>query len=245
MEVTWIGHATVLIEMDSTRLLTDPLLGTRVGPLVRVAPAPEPDAARDVEAVLLSHLHADHIQPSSLRRVQASATVLAPRGAGAWLRRKGIANVEELTVGDEVGVGALTVRAVPATHDHHRRPLGPEAEPIGFVVRGSRGVYFAGDTDIFDGMAELSVDLALLPVWGWGPALGPGHLDPAGAARAAALIAPRVAIPIHWGTFALPGRLAGRASTDEPAREFVTFARREAPDVEVRLLYPGQRTTLG
>jgi L-ascorbate metabolism protein UlaG (beta-lactamase superfamily) len=117
---------------------------------------------------------------------------------------------------------------------------------VGFVVRGSESAYFAGDTDIFDGMEALkgTIDVALLPVWGWGPTLGPGHLDPAGAARAAALIGPRVAIPIHWGTFALPGRLGGRAATDEPAREFAELAKKEAPRVEVRVLRPGERTTV-
>ena len=79
---------------------------------------------------------------------------------------------------------------------------------------------------------------------GWGPTLGPGHLDPARAARAVALLAPRVAIPIHWGTFALPGPFGGRAVGDAPAREFAEFAARDAPDVEVRLLRPGERTTL-
>ena len=65
-----------------------------------------------------------------------------------------------------------------------------------------RRVYFAGDTDIFDGMADLApVDVALLPIWGWGPTMGPGHMDPARAAQAAALLQARLAIPIHWGTY--------------------------------------------
>jgi L-ascorbate metabolism protein UlaG (beta-lactamase superfamily) len=246
MEVQWLGHATVLIEMDGTRVVTDPVLGRRIGPLVRVAPPADADALGEVDAVLLSHLHGDHAQPASLRRVARSSLVLAPRGAAAWLRRKRIENVRELGVGDAAEVGALRIEAVTATHQARRGPLGPSAEPLGFVVRGSRSAYFAGDTDIFDGMGTLggTIDLALLPVWGWGRNLGPGHLDPAGAARAAALIEPRVAIPIHWGTYALPGRFGGRAATDEPAREFAALAAKEAPGVAVRLLDPGDRTML-
>lgn len=246
LAVEWLGHATVLIELGGTRLITDPVLGRRVGPLIRVAPAINEAATWRIDAVLLSHLHADHTQPRSLRRLPGAPAVLAPDGAAAWLRRNGIANVRELRAGQELRVGAVHVRAVPATHDGRRRPLGPIANPIGYVVERSRAVYFAGDTDLFPAMADLNgtVDIALLPVWGWGPTLGPGHLDPRRAARAAALIAPRVAIPIHWGTFALSRSLRGRAASDEPARQFAEFAAREAPAVEVRVLRPGARTVL-
>ena len=228
-----------LLEEDSTAVLLD--CGNGVFSKLR--------RYRDyiaVDAVLISHLHADHAQPSSLRRVRGGAVVVAPHGMASWLRRHGVSGVVELRAGDETKIGDLRVKAVAAAHGAHRRPLGPTAEPIGFVVHGPRTVYFAGDTDIFDGMSAMSgtLDLALLPVWGWGPTLGPGHLDPARAARAAALLAPRVAIPIHWGTFALPGRFGGRAVGDAPAREFAEFAARDAPDVEVRLLRPGERTTL-
>ena len=245
-QITWVGHATVLIEIDGVRVLTDPLLRGRVGPLVRVAPPPDAEVVRDIAAVLVSHLHHDHLDPPSLRRI--GATVLAPHGAGAWLRRHGVANVRELRVGDEAEVGSVRVRAVTATHDNRRLRLGPTADPLGFTVHGSRDVYFAGDTDLFDEMGRLhsgTLHAALLPVWGWGPTLGPGHLDPERAAKAAALIAPRVAIPIHWGSLALPKPLRGQAASDRPAREFVVAAAREAPGVEVRVLRPGQSTTVG
>jgi L-ascorbate metabolism protein UlaG (beta-lactamase superfamily) len=155
-----------------------------------------------------------------------------------------LADVRELGPGDEVAVGAVRVSATPATHDARRRPLGPRADPIGFLASGTRSVYFAGDTDLFDAMEELrgSVTVALLPVWGWGARLGPGHLDPERAARAAALIAPEIAIPVHWGTFA-PGWPGGRMTEPErPAREFERLAVRYAPSVEVRVLAPGGRT---
>jgi L-ascorbate metabolism protein UlaG (beta-lactamase superfamily) len=122
--------------------------------------------------------------------------------------------------------------------------LGPAAGPVGYVVRGSRSAYFAGDTDLHHTMAHLrgSIDVALLPVWGWGRSVGPGHLDPGSAARAAALIAPAVAIPIHWGTFALP--LIARGDLERPAREFAALTNRHAPNVDVRVLAPGERTII-
>jgi L-ascorbate metabolism protein UlaG (beta-lactamase superfamily) len=244
--ITWLGHATALIQLDGVRLLTDPVLGARAGPLVRIAAPAGPRTLEDSDAVLLSHLHADHLDLPSLRRLSPDLPVLAPRGAGAWLRRAGRLEVHELAPGDQVAVGAVRVLATPARHDGHRPPFGPSIRPLGFVITASRSVYFAGDTDLFSGMEELHgrIDVALLPVWGWGPRLGPGHLDPERAAQAAQIIAPTMAIPIHWGTLAL-GRF-GRRPTDPwwPARRFEVLTRRYAPEVEVRVLAPGEQTPL-
>ncbi len=112
-------------------------------------------------------------------------------------------------------------------------------------MSGSLRIYFAGDTDLFDGMRELAgtLDVALLPVWGWGPRVGPGHLDPERAARAAGLLRPRVAVPIHWGTYASP-RAWWRSDPRLPAREFERFAAVHAPGVTVSILAPGQALTL-
>jgi len=89
-------------------------------------------------------------------------------------------------------VGGLTITAVKAIHDGRRAPLGPRAEAVGYAISGSRRVYFAGDTDIFDEMAELEggLDLALLPISGWGRSLGEGHLDPERAAQPSRCFAP-------------------------------------------------------
>jgi L-ascorbate metabolism protein UlaG (beta-lactamase superfamily) len=203
--VTWLGHATALVELDGVRLLTDPALRKRMGPLARTVPLPEPASVADIDVVLLSHLHSDHADLPSLGLVGPKTRVIAPVGAGRWLAQRGFGNVEELAAGKTTGIKALTVEATAATHDSRRKPFGPRADPIGFVVRGSRSVYFAGDTDLFPEMAELAgtLEIALLPVWGWGASVGPGHLDPESAATAAKLVAARVTVPIHWGTYAL------------------------------------------
>ncbi|HEX7246166.1 MAG TPA: MBL fold metallo-hydrolase [Solirubrobacterales bacterium] len=263
-QVTYVGHATVLAELGGVRLLTDPVLRSRVGPLRRHGTSPAPDVASGLDAVLISHLHRDHADLPSLRRIDRRVPVLAPPGAGRLLARQGFSDVRELVPGESSGVGAVTVTAVEARHEvSGRNPLpvrlfrdmtgkgAPEASrgagAVGFLIEGrGRRVYFAGDTDLFEGMERLGpLDLALLPVWGWGPTLGPGHLDPERAARAAALISPRIAVPIHWGTLyplglgrLRPGPL--RAPPSELARRVAELA----PQVEVRVLAPGESTSL-
>jgi L-ascorbate metabolism protein UlaG (beta-lactamase superfamily) len=241
----WLGHATVLVELDTVRLLTDPVLRNRVGPLVRVARS-VPSVPENLDGVLLSHLHADHTDPSSLRRLAPGTPVLAPHPAASWLGSKGLAHVRELRPGDQISVRSLTVTATTATHDPRRRPRGPAAEPIGYLIRGSRSVYFAGDTDLDPSMGDLrgTVDVALLPIWGWGRSVGAGHLDPRSAAEAVALIQPAMAIPIHWGTFALPLVSTWRVDHEAPAARFAALAKRCAPAVEVRVLAPGERIAL-
>jgi L-ascorbate metabolism protein UlaG (beta-lactamase superfamily) len=172
----------------------------------------------------------------------AGVRILAPRGAGDFLRGAGLEAVEELAPGDRTQVGDVAVTATPAEHDGGRRPLGPRVQPLGFVTEAERSVYFAGDTDLFAGMEALPrVDVALLPVAGWGRKLGPGHLDPERAARAAALLRPRIAVPIHWGTLHAGRR--GPWFTDPP-RAFAAQLAERAPEVEVRVLEPGESLEL-
>ena len=249
--VRWIGHSTVLIELDGVRLLTDPVLRGRVGQLRRGPPAGPPPA--DVDAVLVSHAHFDHLDPPSLARLGRDQLIVVPVGLGRPLRRRGFRRVEQVGAGGEVRIGAVAVRATHADHPGRRYgALGPPwrggggPPALGYVMTGRRVVYFAGDTDLFAGMADLApgLDLALLPVWGWGPRVGPGHLDPLRAAEALRLLRPRVAVPIHWGTLAALWRRASSACGAEPALAFQLRAREVAPSVEVRVLPPGGATLL-
>ncbi|WCB94029.1 hypothetical protein DSM104299_02757 [Baekduia alba] len=249
--LVWLGHATVLVELAGIRILTDPVLRSRVAHLRRHAPASTPALPAPLDAVLVSHLHYDHADVPTLRRLDDVVPVIGPRGTRATLASTaGLRDVREVVVGEVVELGlGVTVRAVPARHDGRRRPLGPAVDALGFVIEGDgRRIYFAGDTDLFDGMERIGdggLDVALLPVWGWGPTLGPGHLDPERAADAAALLRPRIALPIHWGTYLPIGqrRRHGHLLTDPP-RTFAARAAEVAPDVKVALLAPGEALEL-
>lgn len=244
---TYVGHATVLLDLDGTRLLTDPVLRRRVGPLVRHGAAPAPETTEGLDAVLISHLHRDHVDLASLRRLDRETPLLVPPGSGRLFARQGFTEVAEMAPGESSRVGGLTVTAVEAYHDGGKRRFAPDSRAIGFLVSGPRQIYFAGDTDFFPGMSDLApdLDLALLPIWGWGPSIGPGHLDPEGAARATAELSPRLAVPIHWGTLYPFGlrRLRG-GPLHSPGEEFATHTRELAPQVETRVLSPGESTSL-
>jgi L-ascorbate metabolism protein UlaG (beta-lactamase superfamily) len=242
--ITWLGHSSVAIDLDGARLMTDPVLRRRIGPLVRIAGPPDDSLVGTVHGVLLSHLHADHADLRSLRSVAADVPLVAPHEAADWLRRSGLRDVREAGVGQTLTVAGLHVLATRAAHDRRRGPVGPQADPLGYVIRGSISVYFAGDTDLFEEMSALRglVDVALLPVWGWGPSVGAGHLDPDRAAQAAELISPRIAIPIHWGTYAIGWPARRPSDPQRPAREFAALTARRAPSVEVRLLAVGETT---
>jgi L-ascorbate metabolism protein UlaG (beta-lactamase superfamily) len=239
VKITWLGHATVVIDTAGGRLVTDPVLRQRVAHLRRhsaAAAAPE-----RVDGVLLSHLHHDHLDIPSLRAL--TAPVAGPRGTRRALRRLAI-DVTEIKAGQDLAMGGAQVTAVQAVHDGRRSPLSArnDDDAVGFVVAADgQRLYFAGDTELFDGMRQLGeLDVALVPIWGWGTKLGPGHMNPSEAAAALALLQPALAVPIHWGTF-LPIGSYRRHSTllSAPVEEFRARAAELAPQVAVEVVEPG------
>jgi L-ascorbate metabolism protein UlaG (beta-lactamase superfamily) len=252
--LTYIGHATVLIEMDGVRILTDPVLRNRVLHLRRMGPPIDPAWTERIDAVLLSHLHLDHADLPSLKRLGPQERLIVPRGSGEFFRRRGFEHAEELAVGEAVDLNGVSVRATPAQHPGRRPPLGPVADAIGFLIQGSRSVYFAGDTDLFPDMGATirnrltgtaSLDVALIPVWGWGSSVGPGHLDPDKAAQAVRDLAPAVAIPIHWGDLrGIGSRSSTKLPQGWPPDQFAQRVAELAPDVDVQVMVPGETLEL-
>ncbi|MEO3936545.1 MBL fold metallo-hydrolase [Dermatophilaceae bacterium Soc4.6] len=242
--IRWLGHATVVLDLGSVRLLTDPLLRKHAGLLRRVAATPSPADWAGTDAVLLSHLHLDHADLPSLRML-GGTPVLASRSVAEWLQHRGIdgqvvttdwQTVPLLGAGPTSGAGPVEVRLVKA--EHHSRPMLHRPDVAhGFLVRSPEAViWFAGDTAAYAGLERLNelagrpVDVALLPIHGWGPRLSGGHLDPAGAAEVCRRLAVPQVVPIHHGTLHPLGfHLASLDWVRRPLRTFRDELAERAP----------------
>ena len=252
VEITWWGHATCTVADSDVHVLTDPLFARRLAHLRRRRGALPPPSAWRADVALVSHLHADHLHLPSLARLGEGTRLLVPRGAHRavpGLRRLTGLSVTEVGPGDVTEVGDLRIRAVPARHDGRRLPVGRHHSPaLGYVVEGEARTYFAGDTGLFDEMADEvgRVDVALLPVGGWGPYLGKGHLDAGRAAEALARLGARSAVPVHYGTYWPIGMDAVRPHEfHAPGDEFVRLAGMRAPRAAVHRLGHGESVRLG
>jgi L-ascorbate metabolism protein UlaG (beta-lactamase superfamily) len=246
VRLTWLGHATVVLDVDGVRIVTDPLLRRDAGLLRRVGPTPDAASWRDTDAVLLSHLHHDHAELASLRMLRGVPLMSDPANA-AWLRRRWL----EPTVGlgdhwTPLGHG-VEVRQVPAVHRRRPMPHRPNAAN-GHLVRGPSGtIWIAGDTELYEEMEQLpdlaggAIDVALVPVWGWGPRLSGGHLTPTTAAQAVAMTRAHVAIPVHWGTLHAPVvPRFGRGWLEQPGERFAESLAARCPAATAIVLAPGQ-----
>ncbi len=250
LDVRWLGHATVLVDIDGVRFLTDPALTPRIAHLRRHHAVDLDDLAPDV--VLISHIHMDHLHVPSMRLLTSDRsrpiTAVVPAGSTALVRRAGFAEVIESRVGDVHRFGTVTVETVPAVHSDARGPHRRVRAPaVGFVLSGNDGtVYFAGDTDLFDAMVDLAqADVALVPIGGWGESVGTGHLDAHTAVDATRLLEPRIVVPVHWGTYSPVSYRRGRPSwLARPAEVFATDLAAAGLDDRLHLLEPGGRLLL-
>jgi L-ascorbate metabolism protein UlaG (beta-lactamase superfamily) len=252
LAVTWWGHATATVELGRLRIATDPVLVDRLFHLRRYGVTPRAEAST-ADLVLLSHLHGDHIHLRSLRRFGRDVPVVAPHGAKRLLRRLGLEAVRTVAPGDALDVAGARVEVLPATHDDRRSPLSQLRGPaLGFRVQvADRSFWFPGDSGLRDDMADVApVDLALVPVGGWGPTLGPLHMDPDEGAEAVRRVGARWAVPVHWGTFwpvALSRITPARHTTlfVTPGPRFADALATTAPDTQAQVLGHGERAVLG
>jgi len=200
------------------------------------------------DVVLLSHVHMDHLHIPSLRLLGPTVPIVAPTGAGGLLRRRGFRDVRETVAGRTLDVGPLTIETVPAVHPSGRGPHSRvSADAVGYVLRaGGVAVYFPGDTDLFAEMGTWDpIDVALLPISGWGPTVGEGHLDPARAVQAAGLVGADLVVPIHWGTYSpMAVRRGPPTWLEQPVHRFRRGLEQAGVGDRLRVLAPGSALVL-
>lgn len=231
MQITMIGHSTTWIEVDGARILTDPYFGTRGNPAYkRVAPPDRPrEAFGDVDLVLVSHNHWDHVDRQFLHALPDSVPVIAPKYARWVTQLSGAKHPAGLSAWESKTFGQVTITAVPALHP---------ALAGGFVIQAEgKCIYFAGDTYYGAFMAKITrhctIDVALMPVTTYRIPLTMGEKA---AVRAVIDLAPRVIIPIHLGIQPRPPFLRTHHTPEGFARR-VKGARLAA---EVVLLHEGE-----
>ena len=259
MSITWWGHATTTIALNGRRVLTDPILTRRLAHLSRIGgPLPGADAMR-ADVAVVSHLHFDHLDVPSLRQLTRGTRIVAPRGAVRALSHSApdVAHrIEEVVPGDIVNLDGMRIRCVPAKHDGRRSPLSRFSGPaLGFIIENDDAemptrIWFAGDTGLFAAMTQLApIDVAVVPVGGWGPSLGPTHLDPERAAEAVRRVGARDAIPVHYGTLWPSGLrhvhpASFRRGFADPGTKFAAELARASPSATAHVISHGQTVTI-
>jgi L-ascorbate metabolism protein UlaG (beta-lactamase superfamily) len=236
--LTFIGHATTLIRYARTRVLTDPCFARSLYTLRRARPPVLPDGAlENVDLVLISHAHVDHLHRPSLERLDRAATVLVPLGCHG-VDKIGFSRVVGLRPGDAFTVHGLSITAVPA---QHRVGLFGGQRALGYVIKGDGPtVYFAGDTSYSSGFREVGArfkpDVALLPISGYRPlALRSEHLSPLDALYAFEDLGAQLLLPIHHSAFQL-----GYEAMTEPLVWLRSLAGARRLDERIAWLEPGE-----
>jgi L-ascorbate metabolism protein UlaG (beta-lactamase superfamily) len=243
--VTFLGHASFLIESADGTVLTDPVFSDRIGRIFTKRTRPcrfDPGSLSGVAGVLISHAHHDHLDYRSMDRIRPPPPVVAPWGLASSLRRHGFREIHELEPWASTRVGDWQVMAVPSRHFGGRLPLVGTSGHVGYVLSGPSCIYFAGDTGYDEAIFQkigrkFELDLALLPIAG---AVFPwyrrNHMNAVEALQAFQCLGARRMIPMHFGTF--PASFEPR---ERPLHQLRAEADRLGISRQVQILGEGDR----
>lgn len=219
MRITYIGHATLLIELAGKRFLTDPNFDLSLGRLLRRVSAPgiPLDELPELDGIFVTHAHADHLSFDSLERLSGGAPIFAPPAIAKWLKRLGHSSATALGAGESVHTGGIQIHAAMATHKGHRYGVDRWRGAANMYLFETKELscFFAGDTALTPDSTRMiethlsptgrRLDMALLPIghapWWKLDAFRRGHLTSGDALTLFDRLNARYLIPYHWGTF--------------------------------------------
>jgi N-acyl-phosphatidylethanolamine-hydrolysing phospholipase D len=249
--ITWVGHATLLVQLAGVNVLTDPIWADHVGPPIfgvsrLVPPGIRFEDLPRIQAVVISHDHYDHLDLGTVQRLarEHNPTFFVPLGLRAWLLERGITNVVELDWWQSRTLHGLTFTATPAQHSSGRG-LFDQNERLWaswVVTGGGKRFFFGGDTGYTPALAEIGkrlgpFDVAALPIGGYSAftAKHPNHVNPEEALQLFDDLHARLLVPMHWGTFAL-----NREPFREPPTRLLAAALKRGEQEQIALLSQGQ-----
>ena len=216
--LTWIGHSTMLIQIDGVNILTDPVFSNRcspvqwAGPERQVKPGIDFDDLPDIDLVIISHDHYDHLDKITIKKLGSKPFYLVPLGIGEFLKDEDINRFEEKDWGDSITFNKLKIICTPAQHFSGRKGVDKNKTLwASWIIKGkSARIYFGGDSGYFPGYVQIGeqygpFDLVMLPIGAYLPHwfMSPVHMDPAEAIQAYRDLKADIFVPIHWGTFDL------------------------------------------
>ena len=237
----FIGHATVLVHLNGRKFLTDPLYLQRLFILNRHDPPGIPFAKLpNLDFILISHGHLDHMDLNTLRLFPRRLPVIVPEKLEGYLTRMGFQDVRPLRWREHTRIGSLRIHALPVKHHPGRSLAETRSIPQSYLVQGTKGVFFAGDSALTERFQEIgrkfSIDLALLPIGNYSPRIFRSmHMSPEDALTAMEWLGAKRMVPIHWGAFRL-----SLESVKSPPRRFADLLHERRMNPRAILLRPGE-----
>ena len=228
VRITWIGHASFYVQFAGHSVIVDPNWANWHGPVKRLLqPGLKLREVPEVDLVLVTHAHFDHLHKPSLKVLKAKEGIIVPKGSGSLVRRLGFSAVHEVRAWDELMFEELQVVHTPCFHWGARYVHDTHRDYGGYLIRaGGKSVFHCGDSAYFDGFEEIGrrheIDVALMPIGAYDAPSGRNvHMNPEEAVRAFADLGAKVLIPMHYGTFPL-----GNEPHDEPVERLLMEADR-------------------